>query len=157
MTARLLVRSSIKLETTGQYVEELPSPTDSEFYTPPEGEGGDLIDFKDVPEQLAVIDRTSSESSSRPSSGVATSRTTFSHMTRFDLLGDLSDEIDPFTLQPKSPSPGIQLKPDTECKIDNETGRRLPAWDSDFWKVYGNKLRVNGTMEGVCDLGSWPQ
>ncbi|KAL8890455.1 MAG: hypothetical protein Q9215_002422 [Flavoplaca cf. flavocitrina] len=157
MTARLLIRSSVKLETIGQYVEELPSPTNSEFYTPPEGEGDDLIDFKEIPEQLAVIDRTSSESSSRPSSGVATSRTTFSHMTRFDLLGDLSDEIDPFTLQPKISFPEIQLKRDAECKIDNETGRRLPAWDSDFWKVYGNKLRVNGTMEGVCNLGSWPQ
>ncbi|KAL8672079.1 MAG: hypothetical protein Q9168_003439 [Polycauliona sp. 1 TL-2023] len=157
MTARLLVRSSVNLEASGKYIEELPSPAGDAFYTPPEGEMDDLIDFNDVSEQLEAIDQSSSGSSSRPSSGVAPDRTTFSHVTKFDLLGDLSDEIDPHTLQPKKPAPGTKAKPELENKIDNETGRRLPAWESDFWKVYGNKLQVNGTMEGVCDLGSWPQ
>lgn len=30
----------------------------------------------------------------------------------------------------------------------------LPPWDTDFWRVYGNKLRVFGTVEEVCDLTS---
>ncbi|KAK3067799.1 hypothetical protein LTR53_015110 [Teratosphaeriaceae sp. CCFEE 6253] len=28
----------------------------------------------------------------------------------------------------------------------------MPAFDADFWRVYGNKLRVFGTEEGVCGL-----
>ena len=28
----------------------------------------------------------------------------------------------------------------------------MPSFDSDFWKVYGNKLRVFGTREELCDL-----
>lgn len=157
MTARLLLRSSVSIEASGKYIDELPSPVEVAFFTPPEGEGDDLIDFKDASAQLEVIGRTSSKSSSPPSSGVATTRTTFSHVTKFDLLGDLSDEVDPFTLRPRIPSAEVKSKTEPEPEIDNETGRRLPAWESDFWKVYGNKLQVNGTMEGVCDLGSWPQ
>ena len=30
----------------------------------------------------------------------------------------------------------------------------MPALNSDFWRVYGNKLRVFGTQEGVCPLNS---
>ncbi|KAK8202203.1 hypothetical protein M8818_005730 [Zalaria obscura] len=32
--------------------------------------------------------------------------------------------------------------------------RLMPRFDSDFWKVYGNKLRVFGTVEGMCPLDS---
>lgn len=28
----------------------------------------------------------------------------------------------------------------------------MPPFDSRFWKTYGNKLRVFGTVEGLCDL-----
>ena len=28
----------------------------------------------------------------------------------------------------------------------------IPAWENIFWKAYGNKLRVYGTQEEVCDL-----
>ncbi|KAI5246572.1 CAF1-domain-containing protein [Aureobasidium subglaciale] len=33
-----------------------------------------------------------------------------------------------------------------------EVGTVMPAFTSDFWKVYGNKLRVFGTQEGVAML-----
>lgn len=33
-----------------------------------------------------------------------------------------------------------------------ERGSLIPRWDSDFWRTYGNKLRVYGTIEEVCDL-----
>ena len=35
-----------------------------------------------------------------------------------------------------------------------ELRRLMPAWNKDFWRVYGNKVRVNGTIEGVCDFSS---
>ena len=28
----------------------------------------------------------------------------------------------------------------------------MPPFHSEFWNVYGNKLRVNGTAEGVCHM-----
>ena len=33
-----------------------------------------------------------------------------------------------------------------------ESATMMPPWESDFWYKYCNKLRVNGTVEGVCDL-----
>ena len=35
---------------------------------------------------------------------------------------------------------------------EQPASRLMPSWDSDFWNVYGNKLRVNGTVEGMCEL-----
>ena len=29
----------------------------------------------------------------------------------------------------------------------------MPSWRKPFWRVYGNRLRVNGTLEGVLHLG----
>ncbi|GAB7348706.1 hypothetical protein MBLNU459_g7445t1 [Dothideomycetes sp. NU459] len=31
-------------------------------------------------------------------------------------------------------------------------GKAMPRFDTDFWKVYGNRLRVFGTEEGLCQL-----
>ena len=28
----------------------------------------------------------------------------------------------------------------------------MPQWDSDFWNLYGNRLRINGTIEGMLEL-----
>ena len=28
----------------------------------------------------------------------------------------------------------------------------IPSWDTEFWRTHGNKLRVFGTIEEVCDL-----
>ncbi|KAI9691521.1 MAG: hypothetical protein M1822_007592 [Bathelium mastoideum] len=35
-----------------------------------------------------------------------------------------------------------------------EPSRKIPDWDSDFWRIYENKLRVFGTEEEVCILGT---
>lgn len=37
-------------------------------------------------------------------------------------------------------------------KNGTRSGEMIQPWDSDFWRVYGNKLRVYGTVEEVCDL-----
>ena len=31
----------------------------------------------------------------------------------------------------------------------------MPPFNSYFWEVYGNKMRVNGTKEGICNLKIW--
>ena len=98
-------------------------------------------------------------------------KTAFSHAGRFDLLGDFSeDEMNRFvevkaktTIKvPVGPRAVPQLSTsvsvpsdaerEPEPELEPEPSRLMPAWDSDFWNVYGNKLRVNGTVEGVCDL-----
>ncbi|RJE22372.1 CAF1 family ribonuclease [Aspergillus sclerotialis] len=35
-------------------------------------------------------------------------------------------------------------------------GELIPRFESGFWSIYGNKLRVFGTEERVCDLGQRP-
>lgn len=49
------------------------------------------------------------------------------------------------TFVDKKPVAGIQKK---ELVIPTF----MPHFANDFWRVYGNKLRVNGTVEEVCDL-----
>ncbi|KAL8728007.1 MAG: hypothetical protein Q9166_005678 [cf. Caloplaca sp. 2 TL-2023] len=153
VTARLFLRLAVDLETSGKYIEEL----NEAFYTPPEM--GTLVDYEGLAEQLQAIEETSSKSSSQPSSNRASGRTMFSHATKFDLLEDDGLPVDGDTIFARPLEAKKKLEPKAELKdeVDNETGKRLPAWDSDFWKVYGNKVRVYGTVEGVCKLGSWPQ
>lgn len=44
---------------------------------------------------------------------------------------------------------GLEIGRQTESVSD-----LMPPFGSDFWAVYGNKLRVYGTEEGVCKLGA---
>ena len=89
-------------------------------------------------------------------------RTAFSHAGRFDLLGVMVEDADEGTVEmevkttEKTP---VVSKTFTRASVGGKakeagpaTSRLMPAWDSEFWKIYGNKLRVNGTVEGVCDL-----
>ncbi|KAL8689323.1 MAG: hypothetical protein Q9224_004664, partial [Gallowayella concinna] len=142
MTAKVFLRLAVKLEASAKYFEDLPSPIDDGFYTPPEM--GVLIDYHEASKTLQAVNDASSKSSSQPSSGSTVPRTTFSHTTKFDLLGDLSQEqMDTLALGARAGEP--EATPD--ANIGRDPPRRLPAWESGFWKVYGNKLRVNGTIE----------
>ena len=85
-------------------------------------------------------------------------RSAFSHATRFDLLGDLpSDEeqiIEPPYVALRGGSEGAKPVAEAPFLPEFETRRKnmMPPFQSDFWRVYGNKLRVFGTVENVCDL-----
>lgn len=66
--------------------------------------------------------------------------TRFAHKGMFDMLRDLPTDMDGSievdeVAEPPPPDPVM-----------------MPPFDSHFWEIYGNKLRVNGTLEGVCDL-----
>lgn len=81
----------------------------------------------------------------------------FSHAGRFDLLGDLSSDEDAAVagvtavLTPTRAGP--QHYHYRKVSPPEQKFTMMPTWDSDFWRVYGNKLRVNGTAEGICELG----
>ena len=36
--------------------------------------------------------------------------------------------------------------------LASEAPTMMPEWDSEFWNKFTNKLCVNGTVEGICDL-----
>lgn len=63
----------------------------------------------------------------------------FANTAMFDSLLDLPNDMD--TAGNRTPTP----EPEPQYVM-------MPPFDSHFWEVYGNKLRVNGTVEGVCNL-----
>ncbi|MCJ1398292.1 hypothetical protein MMC11_001489 [Xylographa trunciseda] len=97
-------------------------------------------------------------------------KTPFSHAGMFDALDDASaddegsvnfDETEPLPYSTAIPpttdsKDGWDTPPPLVPKVldasEQPASRLMPPWDSDFWNVYGNKLRVNGTVEGFCEL-----
>ncbi|KAI4253718.1 MAG: hypothetical protein LQ352_003516 [Teloschistes flavicans] len=159
LTARVLIRLASKLESSGMYIND----NDESYHTPPENQspgdanGGVLLD-NDGFSPLSHSNGTSSTKSRTQSSSTSASKPSpFSHPTVFDLLGDIPSDEDPTALSPKEhdrSSSNMQVDPSKGNSY--EIGGRMPAWDSGFWSVYGNKLRVVGTIEQMCPVGSWP-
>ena len=151
MTANVLIRQSAKLEKLGHYVDDNNNAIDEEeYYTPSEsavspGEAdtGISLDVNALPAHIHSKEARLRTSRSQNSS--KSGHTTYAHDNYFGLLGeDVRDEdVYQRPVQPRRPSAQSR-------QILAERGKRMPAWDSDFWNVYGNKLRVNGTREGVC-------
>ncbi|KAL8832616.1 MAG: hypothetical protein Q9170_004816 [Blastenia crenularia] len=167
MTAQVFVRLSTALISSGFYIDDssdAPADEDGNYFTPSEGQtpeeggGGALLDPSALPAHLSASEN-STDSRNRSSFTSSSARSAFSHPTAFDLLGDIPSDEDliPLTLQPqKTERPNSKKQEKRRRKVKAEIGRRMPAWESPFWALYGNKLRVNGTVEGVCDLGEWP-
>ncbi|KAI9872401.1 MAG: hypothetical protein M1830_001690 [Pleopsidium flavum] len=82
----------------------------------------------------------------------------FSHATRFDLLGDMSsgeeqrDHSIEATLTTSPDNFHLIMEDKSQQQLEPKTMTMMPHFESDFWSVYGNKLRVFGTVENVCDL-----
>lgn len=172
LTAKVLIRLSGNLEKSGSYLEEKGKNRDDkeDYYTPEEGHsperrssgessGGVSIYAGSVPKNVAASEERSKSSSAQSKYTPTTDRSTFANPTIFDLLGDIpaDDDFATLTLQPEqSDRPVSRKQAKRDKRVEAEMGKRMPAWESSFWDVYGNKLRVNGTAEGVCDVGFWP-
>lgn len=92
----------------------------------------------------------------------------FSHTNAFDGLNDLSEEVEDenTTESAENPASSSTAIPSTTSHPDQLEAKMqrlslssrknskdlLPSWNTDFWKYYGNKLRVNATVEELCDL-----
>ena len=89
------------------------------------------------PEKITFARGSTARKTRKPKSEKAANK--FAHKGMFDSLLDL-----PVDMDGASESIAAQL-PEQEYVM-------MPPFDSHFWEVYGNKLRVNGTVEGVCNL-----
>ncbi|KAI4205563.1 MAG: hypothetical protein LQ350_000342 [Teloschistes chrysophthalmus] len=162
LTARVLIRLASKLESSGMYI----SDDEESYHTPPEAQssedmnGGVLLvtdGSSPVLHSKGTSSTMSRQSSATSTSTSASKPTPFSHPTKFDLLGDISSDEDSVALSPKEQDRSSLVKQADPSKGNSyEIGGRMPAWDSGFWNVYGNKLRVVGTLEQMCPVGSWP-
>lgn len=73
----------------------------------------------------------------------STTQSKFSHSNPYDALAEVA------------PTPSVSNPAQTSAKASIQSpadDRLIPAWTNDFWKTYGNKLRVYGTVEEQCDL-----
>ncbi|KAL1961158.1 hypothetical protein VTO42DRAFT_3103 [Malbranchea cinnamomea] len=91
---------------------------------------------------------------------VARIRSSFAHPTKFDLLTDQTEEELKFPPtrvikysppnDPDEPLLDFSEKLAIREKVDN--GELIPRFDDDFWRIYGNKLRIFGTAEEILNL-----
>ena len=108
---------------------------------------------------VAVKSKSSKQKKAKKAATKA--KTAFAHAGMFDLLqeesGDGNEDVDE-NLRPTA-RPGIHSRSASSLAVPEALSvegkaatKMMPPWKSDFWNVYGNKLRVNGTVEGICDM-----
>lgn len=145
LTAQIAVRLSSKLEREGAYVEP-PPPTTAR------GKG-----VNGVANGLHGMNLLTS-SNGTPNGTTATSEPGSDGFTpsqigfRWKRHGDptvpsQSGVDDPFVFEPKNLKHRYE-----DPKLSQHMEGGMPRLGSDFWRVYGNRLRVFGTEEGVCVL-----
>ena len=182
LTAKVLIRLSAKLEAAGHYVDEngIPATDDEEYETAPE-DGGVTLDRIDVDPahnsdasdssnqgvslaiaalDTATISQTEHEAKKskalKSNQSKASSKTGFAHQNTFDLLDEIPADGDalPMSLRPENSVDGKKRKKERKREKKKKKFTMMPPFESHFWTVYGNKLRVNGTVEGVCHMKS---
>ena len=210
LTAKVLIRKSAELESSGTYVDydpkgliingdtqtslessekpsappiliiDIPSQNatstqKSVFHQARSGQFRFilLLDFHD--RKLTVIIGKSKNTKAKTDRDQAQTSSAFSHPNLFDVLGSQSsqsedDEYDDeefFTpdeeVEDVDAPQTLAAMPDEDDLISWTTPPKIkrkvvssmmPPWDSHFWSHYANRLRVNGTVEGVCILAS---
>ena len=182
LTAKVLIRLSAKLEAAGHYVDEngIPQREDEEYETTPE-DGGVILDKLDadpahnsdasdssnqgVSLVVAALDAaTISQAETEPkrpkapksNRSKASPPTGFSHQNSFDLLDDMATDEDalPMSLRPENSVDEKKGRKEKKREKKRKKFTMMPPFESHFWTVYGNKLRVNGTVEEVCYMKS---
>lgn len=157
LTAKVLIRLSAKLESEGEYVDEdMGTMSDEDYFTPIEEEipvttaeapGTAIMDTARVLDYGGVSGDVGPSTNSSPPPGQAKVATKFSHAGKYDLLEGLPQDSNQVSIA--APEPGSSA---ATGNVQDSAAPMMPPFDSHFWVVYGNKLRVNGTVEGVCNV-----
>jgi len=165
LTARVLIRLSAKLDSNGHYQANAPNRMAKEAYFTASGGGGVSVAHQRAnhpskskatgPLEDERVSTSSDDGSdlSRPNPQTSYGRrqhkeakkpTKFSHAGRYDALEGLDGESPESSVSEGSPTKA------TDTQADEILA--MPTFDDDFWSWYRNKLRVNGTVEGVCSM-----
>lgn len=127
LTAKILIRLSARVESEAQ--GDLSPASDDEAYQTASEDGGVSLNDQDDSAPRGRLDGTKSQLN------LEVGPSTLSHNNPYNLLNNLSLG-DPLRAQLAGPKP--------------MTPTMMPPEASSFWTRYGNKLRVNGTVEEVC-------
>ncbi|KAI9726640.1 MAG: hypothetical protein M1828_001007 [Chrysothrix sp. TS-e1954] len=79
-------------------------------------------------------------------------------VTEDDIEGDTAESTEnqaPSSDRSYSNTVNVMSSKVRDLKLEDDkqqSPNMLEPWDSEFWSLYGNKLRVFGTVEEVCDL-----
>jgi len=140
ITSKVFLRLTSRLNTPSQPLPKIPKP-------PVTQEPVKAIDGEDdFIEQLSK--KKKKEKKATDDAAAAKSR--FGHSNPFDALGQAAST--PSASRPPSATTQVSTV-ESEVEIDGtDSDQLIPQWNSDFWKTYGNKLRVYGTQEEECDL-----
>ena len=75
----------------------------------------------------------------------------FGNVTNRPSTGDGSQAV--LTINRKNRFQALETHDTRASSQKNEKRSMIPPAGSSFWSEYGNKLRVNGTLEEVCPVG----
>nr|KMM72055.1 hypothetical protein CPAG_08354 [Coccidioides posadasii RMSCC 3488] len=159
MTARVFLRLASQLHAKGVVTEGASEQASCD------GEGGgvslgtgdilakglDIPSSRSVEETLVIRER---ECSQTPVT-VTRQQPVIAHATKFDILADQPDDISEYLgSDDDSVEEDSFLTSGGDLTIDSKIkhGKLLPRLDNEFWKVYGNKLRMFGIAERFCEL-----
>ena len=114
---------------------------------PEEAPGTAIMDTGRVLDYGAVSGNVGPSANASSSPAQAKVATKFSHVGKFDLLENLPQDIKQVSIAAAQPETSAATG-----NVQDPVAPMMPPFDSHFWVVYGNKLRVNGTVEGVCNM-----
>ena len=148
LTAQIAVRLAAKLEKDGAYIEAngVQKSSDEQENT----------NVEEEVKALKLTETTLESHTYHAANGTSPPPDVDSFMPSVE-GGKWKRKGDP-TLAPTNPDDPFEYNPkDLKHRHrDDEAGKTfkggMPSFGSDFWRVYGNKLRVFGTEEGLCLL-----
>lgn len=175
LTAKVLIRLAAKLEAAGQYIDiydsddahhtasedagrngggvHLPANTEPSISdSDSEADGVSLVcSNEQIPSSTAS--KENQKKKFKELKQAAKERTAFSHEGMYDILRPENIDANGMGVLQTGLTNFETEEVENEVEHAPKKVLRMPPWDSDFWNTYGNKLRVNGTVEGVCVLG----
>ncbi|KAI9780067.1 MAG: hypothetical protein M1839_007049 [Geoglossum umbratile] len=175
LTATILIKLATRLEAEGEYVVPEADPcSDDSFTTAPESVDSPLASPVGSPQTQAPTrggvgpsvspqgvshiggdgsatgppHRSSRKKRRKLKAKRSATETQFSHPTKFDLLVNLENEEGSTELSRSAEAECGDTDTDVAApEPDDSEVILMPPFHSDFWRVYGNKLRVFGTKE----------
>lgn len=139
LTAQIFIKLSAQLRDGG--ISKLPDPVELKGQSDTMGLNNTTLA---VPESLKGSVEKESAARKKP----LKTPTSTKLGTRFDALDveEINDRVESMALKSRKSSSSV----DVTRKVAN--GELIPRHGAEFWKVYGNKLRVFGTEERVWNV-----